>query len=49
MATIRVVKNKNYSVMSNYHLHDTNLSFKAKGLLSFMFSLPDNWNYSIKY
>lgn len=48
MATIRVVKNKNYSVMSNYHLHDTNLSFKAKGLLSFMFSLPDNWNYSIK-
>ena len=48
MTTIRVVKNHNYSVMSNYHLRDKNLSFKAKGLLSYMFSLPDNWNYSIK-
>ncbi|MBP3445548.1 MAG: helix-turn-helix domain-containing protein [Bacilli bacterium] len=48
MATIRIIKNKDYSVISNYHLKDKNLSFKAKGLLSFMLSLPDDWNYSIK-
>jgi len=48
LATIRVIKNKNYSVISNYHLHDKNLSFKAKGLLSYMLSLPDNWKFSIK-
>ena len=47
MATIRVNKNKNYTVMSNYHLRDKNLSLKAKGLLSVMLSLPDNWDYSI--
>ena len=45
---IRVKKNENYCVICNYHLKDHNLSFKAKGLLSFMLSLPDNWNYSIK-
>lgn len=33
--------------MSNYHLQDRNLSFKAKGLLSFMLSLPDDWDYSL--
>ena len=33
--------------MSNYHLRDKNLSLKAKGLLSFMLSLPENWNYSL--
>ena len=33
--------------MSNYHLRDKNLSYKAKGLLSFMLSLPDNWDYSL--
>ena len=48
MTAIRVVKNKNYSVMSNYHLQDKKLSFKAKGLLSYMLSLPDNWKYTIK-
>lgn len=48
ITAIRVVKNKNYSVMSNYHLQDKNLSFKAKGLLSYMLSLPDNWKYTIK-
>ena len=48
MATIRIIKNKDYSVMSNYHLKDKKISFKAKGLLSFMLSLPDNWDYSIK-
>ena len=47
MPVIRVVKNKNYTVMSNYHLKDKRLSFKAKGLLSMCLSLPDDWNYSI--
>lgn len=32
--------------MSNHHLHNRNLSFKAKGLLSFMLSLPEDWNYT---
>jgi hypothetical protein len=48
MAVIRVEKNKNYTVMANIHLRDRNLSLKAKGLLSVMLSLPDNWNYSVK-
>lgn len=47
MATIRVHKTKNYTVMSNTHLRDKNLSLKAKGLLCVMLSLPDNWDYSI--
>lgn len=47
MAIFRVNKNKNYTVMSNYHLKDVNMSFKAKGLLSMMLSLPDDWDYSI--
>ena len=42
--TFRINKNRNYTVMSNYHLRDKNLSLKAKGLLSFMLSLPDNWD-----
>ena len=41
MAVIRVSKTKGFSVMSNYHLRDKNLSLKAKGLLSMMLSLPD--------
>lgn len=48
MAVFRVNKNKDYTVMSNYHLKDANMSFKAKGLLSMMLSLPDDWDYSIK-
>ena len=48
MAIFRVNKNKNYTVMSNYHLKDANMSFKAKGMLSMMLSLPDDWDYSIK-
>lgn len=48
MAIFRVNKNKDYTVMSNYHLRDKNMSFKAKGLLSMMLSLPDDWDYSIK-
>ena len=48
MAVIRVNKNKNYTIMSNYHFKDRNMSLKAKGLLSMMLSLPDNWNYSVE-
>lgn len=44
----RINKIKNYTVMSNYHLQDKNLSYKAKGLLSCMLSLPDDWNYSVR-
>lgn len=47
MPVFRINKNKNYTVMSNYHLKDKKLSFKAKGLLSYMLSLPDDWDYSI--
>jgi len=47
MATFRVNKTDNYTVMSNYHLRDRNLSLKAKGLLSWMLSLPEDWDYSI--
>ena len=45
--TFRINKKRNYTVMNNYHLRDKNLSLKAKGLLSFMLSLPDNWDYSM--
>ena len=47
MAKFTIEKNKNYTIMSNYHLQDKNLSYKAKGLLSFMLSLPEDWDYSI--
>ena len=47
MAVVRVNKTNNYTVMANYHLKDMNLSLKAKGLMSFMLSLPDTWDYSI--
>ena len=47
MSVIRVNKTKDYSVISNYHFKDKRLSLKAKGLLSQMLSLPDNWDYSI--
>lgn len=47
MAVFRVHKTKDYTLMSNHHLRDKDLSLKAKGLLSVMFSLPDSWNYSI--
>ena len=48
MAIFRTIKNKNYTCMSNYHLRDKNLSLKAKGLLSVILSLPEDWNYSAK-
>lgn len=47
MSVFRIEKNKNYTVMSNYHLRDRNLSYKAKGMLSYMLSLPDDWDYSM--
>ena len=48
MGVFRVEKTKNYTVMSNYHFKDKNLSWKAKGLLSTFLSLPEDWDYSIK-
>ena len=47
MSVFRVEKNSNYTIMSNYHLRDQNLSLKAKGLLSYMLSLPEDWDYSL--
>lgn len=49
MSTVlRVVKNKDYVVMSNVHLREREMSLKAKGLLSVILSLPDDWHYSIE-
>lgn len=47
MAIFRVNKNKDYAVMSKYHLKEKEMSLKAKGLLSQMLSLPNEWDYSI--
>ena len=47
MSVFRVEKTNNYTVMSNYHFKEKNMSLKAKGLLSLMLSLPDCWDYSI--
>lgn len=47
MGTIRVHKTNNFTIMSNYHFKEKKMSLKAKGLLSLMLSLPDDWNYSI--
>ena len=47
MGVFKIEKNKNYTIMSNHHLRDKLLSYKAKGLLSFMLSLPEDWDYSI--
>lgn len=47
MAVFRVEKSRDYTTMCNYHLRDKELSLKAKGLLSVILSLPDDWNYSI--
>lgn len=48
MAVFRIDKTRDYTVMSNHHLRNTSLSLKAKGLLSLMLSLPDNWDYTTK-
>ena len=42
----RVEKTKNFTVMSNHHFKNKNLTLKAKGLLSLMLSLPEDWNYN---
>ena len=47
MAVFRVERTNNYTVMSNYHLRDKTISFKAKGLLSLMLSLPEDWDYTL--
>ena len=47
MAVFRVNKTKDYVTMSKYHFKEKNMSLKAKGLLSEMLSLPDEWDYSI--
>ena len=48
MAVFRIDKTRDYTVMSNHHLRNTSLSLKAKGLLSLMLSLPDNWDYTTR-
>lgn len=48
MAVYRVERTRDYTVMSNCHLKDTSLSLKAKGLLSMMLSLPNEWNYNTR-
>ena len=47
MAVFRVERTSDYTVMSNYHLRDKRLSLKAKGLLSQMLSLPEDWDYTL--
>lgn len=47
MAVIRVNKNKDFTIMSNHHFRDRQLSLKAKGLLSEMLSLPEDWDYTV--
>ena len=46
MAVFRVERNTGYTVMSNHHLRNKELSLKAKGLLSQMLSLPEDWDYA---
>ena len=48
MSVFRVEKTKGYTVMSNHHLRNHTLSLKAKGLLSQMLSLPDDWDYTLQ-
>ena len=48
MAVFRIEKNRNYTVMSNYHLRDQSISCKACGLLSKMLALPDDWDYTTR-
>lgn len=48
MAVFRIEKTRDYTVMSNHHLRNENLSLKSKGLLSMMLSLPENWNYTTR-
>lgn len=47
MSVIRVNNTKGFTVISNYHFQDKEISLKAKGLLGLMLSLPSNWDYSV--
>lgn len=47
MAVVRINKTRDYTVMSNHHFKEKEMSLKAKGLLSLMLSLPDEWDYSV--
>ena len=47
MAVFRVERNTGYTVMSNHHLRNKELTLKAKGLLSQMLSLPEDWDYTL--
>lgn len=48
MAVFRIDKTRDYTVMANHHLRNKELSLKAKGLLSLMLSLPEDWDYTTK-
>ena len=48
MAVFRIERTRDYTVMSNHHLRNHELSLKARGLLSMMLSLPDDWNYTTR-
>lgn len=48
MAVFRIEKTRDFTVMSNHHLRNKNLSLRAKGLLSVMLSLPEEWDYTLK-
>ena len=48
MAVFRIEKTTDFTIMSNHHLRNENLSLKAKGLLSLMLSLPEEWDYTTK-
>lgn len=48
MAVFRIEKTRDFTVMSNHHLKNRNLTLKAKGLLSMILSLPDDWHYTTR-
>ena len=48
MPVIRVEKTSNYTIMANYHFKERGLSLKAKGIMSLMLSLPDDWDYTVE-
>ena len=48
MAIMRINKTTDYTVMSNYHFREKGMSLKAKGLLSLMLSLPEDWDFTVK-
>lgn len=48
MSVFRIEKTKDFTIMSNHHFKNKNLSLKAKGLLSLMLSLPEDWDYTTR-